>query len=365
MAKAADYKLGPATYPRGWFIVAESTELADGPLAVRFFGEDFALYRGESGKPVMLDAYCAHMGTHIAASKSPMIVQTGKQIEGDSIRCPYHGWRYGADGKVDDIPYHEGACPKSAAIKSYEVRDVMGCVMMWFDPEGGEPEYEPPFLKEWDDPQWIQWELDHLGEIKLHGQEILDNMADAQHLGPTHGAPCEYFENDLRGHIYIQRQGGFHHGYGCMLTSTTWYTGPGILLSKQDFGGAQSFELIANTPIEDGVSKVWHAALAKAVNATPTAEDIEMAKQVQAGALEAFAADFDVWRHKRSATRIIQLPNDGPFNKGRKWYKQFYSQRSLAGEFHTELNGTYHIATLEKPPAADTAALEVGLQWNS
>ena len=110
----------------------------------------------------------------------------------------------------------------------------MGCVMMWFDPEGGEPEYEPPFLQEWDDPQWVRWELDHLGEINLHGQEILDNMADAQHLGPTHGAPCEYFENEIEGHLCIQRQGGFHQNYNSMLTTTTWYTGPGVLLSKQE-----------------------------------------------------------------------------------------------------------------------------------
>jgi len=63
MAKAADYGLGPNTFPRGWFIVAESKELDAGPMAVRFFGQDLALYRGESGRPVMLDAYCAHMGT--------------------------------------------------------------------------------------------------------------------------------------------------------------------------------------------------------------------------------------------------------------------------------------------------------------
>ena len=70
MATAAQYDLGPNTFPRGWFIVAESTELDKGPMAVRFFGQDLALYRGESGKPVLLDAYCAHMGTHITASTS-------------------------------------------------------------------------------------------------------------------------------------------------------------------------------------------------------------------------------------------------------------------------------------------------------
>ena len=80
MALAKDYDLGPHTYPRGWFVVAESSELDAGPMAVRYFGQDFALYRGESGKPVMLDAYCAHMNTHLTASTSAIIVKDGNQI---------------------------------------------------------------------------------------------------------------------------------------------------------------------------------------------------------------------------------------------------------------------------------------------
>ena len=113
---------------------------------MRFFGRDLALYRGESGKPVLLDAYCGHMGTHLAASDSAMIVRNGQQIEGDSIRCPYHGWRYNPDGEVDDIPYHEGPCPKSASIRSYPVVDNMGCIMAWYDPDGGDdgPAGSPP-----------------------------------------------------------------------------------------------------------------------------------------------------------------------------------------------------------------------------
>ena len=295
MATSAEYGLGPQAFPRGWFIVAESSELDQGPMAVRYFGRDFALYRGESGNPVMLDAYCAHMGTHLTAGRSAMIVKNGQQIEGDSIRCPYHAWRYGPDGHVDDIPYHDGRCPKSASIQSYPVKDVMGCVMMWFDPEGGEPEFEPPFVKEWDDPGFIQWELDHLGQIDIHTLEVLDNMADVRHLGPTHGAPCQYFENEMRNHVVIQRQGGEMQLYGgAHLHSVTWYTGMGVLLSKQNFGGAIIFELIANTPVEDGVTKAWHGALVKAVNSPPNEEDKAMAKEMQAGALEAFATDFEI-----------------------------------------------------------------------
>jgi 3-ketosteroid 9alpha-monooxygenase subunit A len=360
MAKSADYSLGPNTFPRGWFIVAEAKELDEGPKAVRFFGQDFALYRGESGKPVMLDAYCPHMGTHITASTSAHIVKAGEQIEGDSIRCPYHGWRFNAEGECDDIPYYDGPAPRSARLQSYTIQESMGCIFMWWDPDGGEPEYPCPELKEWNQPRWVRWELDHLGELAMHPQEVLDNMADCQHLGPTHGAPCEYFENEYRDHIYIQRQGGYHKLYQAQLDTVTWYTGPGLLLSKQQFGETLAIELIANTPIDDGVIKVWHAALHYGENDVPSDADKEAAKAVQAGALEAFAADFDVWKHKRSATRIIQLKTDGPFNLGRKWYKQFYETKEGAKAVQESVNGVHHIQDFPTPSGV-TEKLEEGI----
>jgi len=352
MAQGSEYGLGPNTFPRGWFIVAESGELDQGPMAVRFFGQDLALYRGQSGKPVLLDAYCAHMGTHLTASTSAMIVKNGLQIEGDSIRCPYHGWRYNAAGDVDDIPYFDGPCPKAASIRSYPVVDNMGCVMAWFDPEGREPDYPAPFLKEWDDPCWVNWELDHLGELNIHPQEILDNMADVRHLGPTHGAPSEYFENEYKDHVCVQRQGGPMQLYNTYLYTTTWYTGPGILLSKQVFADNVIFELIANTPVDDGVVKCWHGSLFRGSEGGATEADRVAAKQAQAGALEAFSADFNVWKYKRPALQIMQLRTDGPFRLGRKWYSQFYATPEGARAIQEELNGFYHTQQMATPATA-------------
>lgn len=362
MAKSADYNLGPHTFPRGWFIVAEANELDAGPIAVRFWGRDLALYRGESGNPVMLDAYCNHMGTHLTKSNSAMIVRNGHQIEGDSIRCPYHGWRYNSAGDVDDIPYFDGPCPKAASIRSYPVVENMGCIMAWFDEDGAPPDYDPPFLPEWDDPQWIHWSLDHLGELPVHPQEILDNMSDIAHLGPTHGAPCQYFENQARDHLYIQRQGGPMQLYGgVMLYTSTWYTGPGILLSKQVWGATQ-YELIANTPVDDGVSKCWHGCLVKAASPVITDEDREMARLTQAGALEAFATDFQIWTHKKPALQIMSVPTDGPFARGRKWYSQFYAKREDISGIQQAVNGTYHVRGITTPEEANHA-IDEGLPF--
>ena len=87
-----------------------SSELDQGPMAVRFSARTWPSIAA-SGKPVLLDAYCAHMGTHLTASTSAMIVKNGLQIEGRFHPLPYHGWRYNAAGDVDDIPYFDGPAP--------------------------------------------------------------------------------------------------------------------------------------------------------------------------------------------------------------------------------------------------------------
>ena len=91
--------------------------------------------------------------------------------------------------------------------------------------------------------------------------------------------------------------------------------------------------------MDDGRVKCWHGVLYKSASEQATAEDIEMQKGYQAGALEAFAADFNVWATKRPALKIMQLKTDGPFKLGRKWYSQFYSEKDAVPAIRGELNG--------------------------
>ena len=70
-----------------------------------------------------------------------------------------------------------------------------------------------------------------------------------------------------------------------------------------------------------------------------TDEDREAARQAQAGALEAFGADFNVWANKQPALKIMQLKTDGPFRTGRKWYSQFFATPDDAAAVQKELNG--------------------------
>ena len=333
-------------------MVAEASELDERPLPLHFFGKDFALYRGESGRLVCLDAHCKHMGAHLTASSTASIAAHKEQIEGDSIRCPYHGWRYTPEGDVDDIPGFDGPCPKAAKIRNYPVREVMGAVMMWHDPEGKGPDYEPPQLEEWGRSDWINGTYDHLGKLSIHPQEILDNMADANHFGPTHGVPNEYFENEFDLNLYIQRQGGFRREYDAYLKTFTWYTGPGLLISRQMIGDSRSIEFIFHTPVDDGTTQVWHNNLFFAASDDPGPDMVKQARDLQKIVLDAFSQDFEIWSNKLPAIRIMGLPTERNFQIARAWYRQFYNPRSESARYHKTATGR-HVPSHKEAPTEE------------
>jgi 3-ketosteroid 9alpha-monooxygenase subunit A len=232
----------------------------------------------------------------------------------------------------------------------------MGCVFAWYDPENGAlaaaPDYSVPLFGEWNDPQWVRWKIDHLGELAMHPLEILDNMADVAHLEPVHGQTVQYFENEFRDHVVVQRQGGVHRTLASdagALSTDTWYTGPGILNSRL-VGAFETIMLITHTPVEDGVVKVWHALMVKSANRIATAEDVANARAYQEASRLAFAQDFDVWKHKRPCPNPLQVPTDGPFHKVRLWYRQFYNPRARVPDIHKQLNGVHLVKDMPAAP---------------
>ena len=354
MATTKDYRIGEFTFPRGWFMIAEASELdTHKPLAVRFFGKDFALYRGRAtGKVILLDAYCPHMKTHLAApNKTSYVIQDGlgTNIEGDAIRCPYHAWRFGPDGKCDDIPYHQGPIPAAACVKSWTVVESLGAVFVWHDPEGGEPEWEHPSLPQWDNPAWVRPKWDHLGIVNQHPQELVDNICDYGHLSPIHGSTVKRFENEFIGYKAAQRQCGGHRtlvapdgGVSPDLHTITTYHGPGVLISDLT-GMYEGVMLITHTPVDDGCAKVWHALMVRAPsgNAVATKTDAIEAAHFQEMALTAFVQDIEVWNHKAPCINGLFIPSDGAFMKARIWYKQFFNPRAKKQEYLDQAEGVY------------------------
>src|SRR5690606_937056 len=91
----------------------------------------------------------------------------------------------------------------------------------------------------------------------------------------------------------------------------------------------------------------------------PSAEDIAAQRQAQAGALEAFSTDFEIWKNKRSAVKIMQLKKDGPFKTVRQWVGQFYKPQEEARAVQQELNGVYPVLDFPQP---DKSWIEQGFE---
>lgn len=122
-------------YLRGfWQPVFHAVDLGSGrAIPLRIMGEDYTLYRAESGRTVMLDARCPHRGAQLSAG----------WIEGDALRCFYHGWKFGADGRCVDQPAEDSAFCDKVSVRSFPTREYLGLVFAFLGE--GEPAPFPLF----------------------------------------------------------------------------------------------------------------------------------------------------------------------------------------------------------------------------
>src|SRR5512143_3232660 len=87
------------SYPSGWYAVAYSEELPPGGvLGLSYFGRELVAFRTASGEACVADAYCPHMGAHLAR---------GGRMVGETLRCPFHGFLFDAKGACVGTPYRE------------------------------------------------------------------------------------------------------------------------------------------------------------------------------------------------------------------------------------------------------------------
>jgi phenylpropionate dioxygenase-like ring-hydroxylating dioxygenase large terminal subunit len=107
--------------PDHWYPLAWSTEVKAGrALGVRFAGEPIALYRSAAGQVFALEDRCAHRQVPLSRGL----------VDGDTLRCGYHGWAYGADGRCVDVPYlGKGHLPNG--VRGYPCREAGGMIFVF------------------------------------------------------------------------------------------------------------------------------------------------------------------------------------------------------------------------------------------
>jgi 3-ketosteroid 9alpha-monooxygenase subunit A len=305
-------------FPRGWFVVCFSDELAVGQTrAMKYFGRDLAAYRGEDGVVHVLDAHCPHLGAHLAI---------GGKVEGCELRCPFHAWKFGANGQCVEIPYSKNPIPAKARVGAWLTQELNGVVMVHHDPAGQAPTFEIPELAELKTGDWLPWTTEKYF-IRTHPREIVENMADKAHFPRVHSTEVDEFSFEVDRHTCTQTTKGRAYFQGDKVDqfgSVTTYHGPGYLLMRMS-GQLQNFMLIAHTPIDENSLDLRLAVTIKVVGGDREKTQGWVGAYVK-NLKDGFEDDIRIWENKVFREKPLLSDGDGPIGQLRRWYKQFYQQ---------------------------------------
>ena len=307
-----------SSYAQGWYLVAFSKEL--GPVEVkpvRFFGEEFVLYRTEAGEPVLMEAFCPHLGAHLGH---------GGKVEGDAIRCPFHAWKFDKSGACTEVPYAKRIPPR-AAVKARTLREQNGMILGFFGSDGVEPDYEVPLLAQLDDPAWTELVTDQ-AEIKTEPREVIENIADRAHFLPVHATKIDEFEVIIDGPRATQRtlgKGRNLRGEKIDVTSVATYHGPAIQFT--DLAWAYPMTLVnAHIPIDKKRLLLRFGVSVK--TGVGVELPAEIMNAVVAAARDGYFQDVAIWEHKKWRDTPTLADGDGPIGRIRDWYGSFFTGAS-------------------------------------
>jgi phenylpropionate dioxygenase-like ring-hydroxylating dioxygenase large terminal subunit len=156
-----------------WHPVAFAADVADRPVHADLLGEPLVVWRGAGRALRVMSDLCVHRGTALSLG----------WVADDELVCPYHAWRYGADGRCVAIPQKEDptAVPAKARVRSFPVQERYGLVWVALE----EPRWPLPSVPELEADEWAvvaagpyRWECDAARQV--------ENFTDFGHFPWVH-----------------------------------------------------------------------------------------------------------------------------------------------------------------------------------
>ncbi len=161
-----------------WYVAATSEELpVGGKVARQVLGQEIVLYRGQSGRVGALEDRCPHRMAPLSLG----------EVEGDNLRCGYHGALFTAEGRCINVPCQpatgpEGLEPYSG--RSFHVIERFSFVFIWI---GDHDRVDESLLPSWSKYSGPDWEMLHgYYHVEANYQLMLDNINDLTHLSYVH-----------------------------------------------------------------------------------------------------------------------------------------------------------------------------------
>ena len=158
-----------------WYAVARTTDLSDGLLARTVLNDAVVLYRRTDGAPVALEDRCCHRALPLSLGR----------IEGDNLRCGYHGLLFDAGGACIAVP-GQTAVPPGAEVASYPVVDRFGWIWVWMGDRDKADESRVPDVAWHADDEWLT--TDTYWHVRANYELLNDIQLDATHATYVHPA---------------------------------------------------------------------------------------------------------------------------------------------------------------------------------
>ncbi|MCC6874401.1 MAG: Rieske 2Fe-2S domain-containing protein [Sandaracinaceae bacterium] len=323
-------------FPSGWFCVGFSDELRVGEIQSRkLFGHDTVVFRTARGKAAMLEAHCPHMGAHLGK---------GGTLEGESLRCPMHGFCFDRKGDCVSTPYGTKV-PPAARARSWPLEEKHGVLLAYHDARGREPEWSVPEL---DMTGWTALRSQTY-RLRSHPQETSENSVDIGHFEAVHrySQPTLLDGPRTEGPSLFMRY-SFKRSPGALrlfvreleveFEARVHGLGYSLVCAEIKALGIQTRQLVLATPT-DGE----HIELRIALSVGPPTRDAPFAIRnlpwpIVANTFSVLGMreyandvgqDFAIWENKTYLERPVLAKGDGPIPQYRKWCRQFYSEESL------------------------------------
>lgn len=156
-----------------WYVAGWSHDVGREPFACRVLGEPIVLFRVADGTLSALEDRCVHRLAPLSLGR----------IEGDQIRCMYHGLRFSADGRCTEIPGQD-IIPPRASVRRYPVVERGSWIWVWMGEEARADPGTIPNSKALDDPEWVL--ATGQKDFRANYALINDNLLDLAHLAFVH-----------------------------------------------------------------------------------------------------------------------------------------------------------------------------------
>lgn len=158
-----------------WQPIYRSQDLAPSESApITIMSQELTVYRGESGTAHVIGGRCAHRNT---------LLSTG-WVEGECVRCFYHGWKYDSSGHCIEQPAEDERFAAKIEIAGYPTEEYLGLIFVYLGE--GEPPAMPsyPFLEGFDESRALR--MTHVFKKGYNYRNALENSMDPVHVAFVH-----------------------------------------------------------------------------------------------------------------------------------------------------------------------------------